>query len=79
MREAKKLMGTIIQPLPADKLAGMYDHIQIVIVVFICHVLCSLTICIVEAPLPKDSIPAEFDSRTQWPDCITPIRDQGKW
>lgn len=26
----------------------------------------------------SDALPESFDSRTQWPDCIHPIRDQGK-
>jgi len=30
------------------------------------------------APIIHDTPPTEFDSRTQWPDCIHPIRDQAQ-
>mmetsp|Transcript_21486 Transcript_21486/g.55816 ORF Transcript_21486/g.55816 Transcript_21486/m.55816 type:complete len:249 (-) Transcript_21486:64-810(-) len=31
-----------------------------------------------EETLPKSSIPSSFDSRQQWPNCVTPIRNQGQ-
>mmetsp|Transcript_21489 Transcript_21489/g.55823 ORF Transcript_21489/g.55823 Transcript_21489/m.55823 type:complete len:245 (-) Transcript_21489:16-750(-) len=46
-------MGTIMEPIPAEKMST-------------------------EETLPKSSIPSSFDSRQQWPNCVTPIRNQGQ-